>query len=139
MILSSTPNIQTQFVLDPGVFPDVIILGQTYGRPFLDHIFYLTRTYAFYLHRQRLIKLGRWPPGSGPAKKKSNFYTFDNLTNLSCVTGTAVHDDVRQDGSDEESSAINVNTAPGAQGVGAGDVPPPCAAAVGVLDVYNIF
>ena len=60
-VLSSSEDDQVQFILDPTVFPDMISLVQENGRSVLDHALYLTRTFAFYLHKQSLILLGRWP------------------------------------------------------------------------------
>ena len=54
-ITSSTTSTQVQFILDPCVFPEVIQLGQIFGQAIILHILYLTRTYAYYMHRQRLI------------------------------------------------------------------------------------
>ena len=60
-ILSSSPEIQTRFILDSTAFPEIIVLVQTYGQDIQDLVLYLTRTFAFSLHRQKLKLLGRWP------------------------------------------------------------------------------
>ena len=60
-ILSSPPSIQTKFILDSSSFPEVISLRQTFGNEILERIMYLTRTWAFTIHKHRLQKLGRWP------------------------------------------------------------------------------
>ena len=62
-IWNSTPDTQVQFILDPCVFPEVISLGQVSGQSLVDHLLYLTRTFAFYLHKQKLVITGRWPLG----------------------------------------------------------------------------
>ena len=64
-VLSSTPSVQVQFILDPSLFPGIFTLWESHGQPLLDHVYYLTRTYAYYLHREKLISLGRWPGDPG--------------------------------------------------------------------------
>ena len=61
MVLSSPPPIQVQFLLDSSLFLAVTLLWEIHGQPLLDHVYYLTRTYAYYTHRERMIMLGRWP------------------------------------------------------------------------------
>lgn len=50
-----------KFILDPTSMPDIICLLQTYGKGVLDIVFYMSRTYAYGLHRKRLILIGKWP------------------------------------------------------------------------------
>ena len=59
---SSDPSFQTQFLLDCSVVPEVIRLRQSYGCSILYGLFYLTRTWCYSLHRERLRQLGRWKP-----------------------------------------------------------------------------
>ena len=73
MVLSSPPSIQVQFILDPSLFPAVTLLWEIHGQPLLDHVYYLTRTYAYYTHRERMIMLGRWPGDPGRGQKKLTF------------------------------------------------------------------
>ena len=49
-----------QFLLDCSVIPDVISAKQNYGPEVLNPIFYITRTWCYALHRERLKILGRW-------------------------------------------------------------------------------
>ena len=72
MVLSSPPSVQVQFILDPTVFDGITMLTEIYGYPFLSHVHYLTRTYAYYLHRQRLIVLDKWPGDFGRKTKVPN-------------------------------------------------------------------
>ena len=60
-ILSSSPEIQTRFILDSTAFPEIIVLVQTYGRDIQDSVLCLTKRLAFSLHKQKLKLLGRWP------------------------------------------------------------------------------
>ena len=49
-----------QFLLDCSVIPQVISLSQEHGREALYHLFKVTRTWCYSLHRDRLKMLGRW-------------------------------------------------------------------------------
>ena len=50
-----------QFMVDCSVLPDVIKACQTYDRgAVLSHLFRITRTWCYCLHRERLKVLGRW-------------------------------------------------------------------------------
>ena len=60
-ILSSPSNPSyCQFLVDCSVLPEVISATQTYGPQLLDHLFKITRTWCYCLHRTRLRILGRW-------------------------------------------------------------------------------
>ena len=71
-IISSNTETFVQFVLDPGVHPEVIRVVQQFGQQVMDHIMYLTRTFTFYLHKERLILLGRWPGMTNTSSVPSN-------------------------------------------------------------------
>ena len=58
VLLSGTPIHLVQFILDASVLPSVITLVQTYGQDILMPIFYLTRTWCYTLHRERLRLMG---------------------------------------------------------------------------------
>ena len=60
-ILQSTPAVQVQFILNPTVFPELTAMVQRSCQGLLDHVLYMTRTFAFALHRASLQLLGRWP------------------------------------------------------------------------------
>ena len=49
-----------QFILDASVHPTLIRLVQTYGQELLVKVFYLTRTWCYTLHRERLKILGHF-------------------------------------------------------------------------------
>ena len=49
-----------QFIIDCSVLPSVIRAVQAHGPGILDDLFYLTRTWCFSVHRQRMKMLGRW-------------------------------------------------------------------------------
>ena len=57
---SSETSFKTQFLLDCSVLPEVILLQQHYGLIVLNELFYLTRTWCFTIHRERLRMLDRW-------------------------------------------------------------------------------
>ena len=69
-VLTSPPSVLVQFILDPSTFPGIITLWEIHGQPLLEHVFYLTRTYAYYMHREKLISIGRWP--GDPGRRKIN-------------------------------------------------------------------
>ena len=60
-LLTSPSPVQVQFILDPTTFPEMIHYHQYYGQPLIDHLLYLVRTFAYNIHRQKLILIGRWP------------------------------------------------------------------------------
>ena len=49
-----------QFLLDCSCLPEVISAAQVYGDGVLAHLFRISRTWVYSLHRTRLKKLGRW-------------------------------------------------------------------------------
>ena len=57
---SSESSYLLQFILDCPVLPSVIIATQSHGFPILKELFYLTRTWCFSVHRNRMKMLGRW-------------------------------------------------------------------------------
>ena len=65
MVLASPPLIQVQFILDPTVFDGIKMLIELYDFPIIEHMLYLTHTYAYYIHRETMIMLGRWPGDHG--------------------------------------------------------------------------
>ena len=64
-IFHSSPLTQVQFLLDPCHIPAISDLCVTMGADMLSHIFYLTRTFAYYMHRSKMLSLGRWPGDPG--------------------------------------------------------------------------
>ena len=105
-ILSSPPQAQTQFILDPCLVPAILALCNQHGKELFDHVYYLTRTYAYYMHRAKMISLGRWPGDPGRKAKVTTLLkkqpknlliknicnqSLDHLTSFS-VAGTPVHD-----------------------------------------------
>ena len=82
------PSLQrTQFILDPSTNPDVIRLVQEYGRDVLDQILYLTRTYAFSIHRERKIFLGQWFGSGYPAPDRVPSSITINMSNVYVCEG----------------------------------------------------
>jgi hypothetical protein len=51
-----------QFLLDCSVIPRVISLVQEHGDDVLHHLFKISRTWCYSLHRDRLKISGRWTP-----------------------------------------------------------------------------
>ena len=52
-LLISPPNILVQFILEPRAFPEVISLFQQFGQDLENLVAYLTRTFAFSIHREK--------------------------------------------------------------------------------------
>ena len=49
-----------QFLMDCSVIPEVIAAKQKYGDDILDHLFTISRTWIYTLHKTRMKILGRW-------------------------------------------------------------------------------
>ena len=99
-ILRSSPSIQTKFILDSSSFPELISLRQMLGNEIQEITMYLTRTWAFTIHKQKLQKLGRWPGGKhdmrdnistnqGPPTQKP-IPIVPNQTNIYHFTGHVI-------------------------------------------------
>ena len=58
--LSNTREYLLQFILDCSTLPSVILAVQNHGIYILDELFYLTRSWCFSIHRERMRRLGRW-------------------------------------------------------------------------------
>ena len=50
------------FILDCSSDPDAISLAQELGEDVFEHLFSVTRTWVYVIHRERLKMLGRWRP-----------------------------------------------------------------------------
>ena len=79
-ILSSAPEVQVRFILDSTAYPELIQLVQAYGQEIQDRVLYLTRTWAFAMHKHKLKLLGRWPEHQMHNMNKDPL-TADNETN----------------------------------------------------------
>ena len=60
-MLASAPHVRLKFILDPTSMPEIINLYQNLGTDILNTVFYMTRTYAYCIHRKKQILIGRWP------------------------------------------------------------------------------
>ena len=60
-VVASSAKKRMCFILDPTSMPDIVGLYQKHGMAVLDIVFYMTRTYAYGLHRKQLILRGKWP------------------------------------------------------------------------------
>ena len=67
----SSPDSKLRYLLDPEAVPEVQDLWELYGQRVILHVHYMTRTYAYYLYRQKQILLGFWP-SDNPAKSRKN-------------------------------------------------------------------
>ena len=57
---SSTNQTIMQFLLDCSVIPDVIRAAQCFGDHIYNDLFYLSRTWCYVIHRERLKRLCKW-------------------------------------------------------------------------------
>ena len=76
----SPSSVKLQFLLDPLAFSEVLDLWHLLGQDVLAHIYYLIRTFAYYMFRRKQILTGKWShnqtkstPKSGPKKITANF------------------------------------------------------------------
>ena len=58
--LTSDTEYLVQFLLDCSVLPNVIRATQIHGAEIMHSLFYLTRSWCFSIHKQRMRALGRW-------------------------------------------------------------------------------
>ena len=58
--LSAETDYLLQFILDCSVLPSVIHAVQSFGQIVLKKLFYLTRSWCWSVHKQRMKLLGRW-------------------------------------------------------------------------------
>ena len=77
-VLLSTDEVKMRFILDPTSFPTIISLAQLEGAAVLDTVFYMSRTFAYALHRKKLILIGKWP------------FATENSDNIKPVTNIPV-------------------------------------------------
>ena len=60
-VLEASANELLKFILDPTSIPEVVTMHQEFGMPVLELVFYMTRTFAYSLHRKKLILTDKWP------------------------------------------------------------------------------
>ena len=59
-LLSNSSQKTMQFLLDCSAIPEVIHAAQIYGEKVYRDLFYLSRTWCFALHRERMKRLCKW-------------------------------------------------------------------------------
>ena len=89
----SSPETQLQFLLDPTAFQEIWEIWELFGQPAFNHVYYLTRTYAYYLYRQRQIMAGFWTTdrliiNSTKRQKGPSFNKNNKITNHSLIAGS---------------------------------------------------
>ena len=60
-VLTSSAAVRMAFILDCVAVPEIISLHQTHGMAVIETVLYITRTYAYCMHRKKLILTGKWP------------------------------------------------------------------------------
>ena len=84
-VLASPASTQMKFILDPISIPEIVQLCQALGWQALECLFYMIRTYAYGLHRKKLIIIGKWPYST----KNENCNVQSNLLSVSGSVKTA--------------------------------------------------
>ena len=74
-----------QFILDPSAFPVIREIWILFGQPLIDHVYYLVRTFAYYIYREKQKLLGCWTGDNLASKrgKKSRCKRADTYPELS--------------------------------------------------------
>ena len=88
-VLSSPATHQVKFMLDASADIEVLHLVQLHGQQVLDLVLYLTRTWAYCIHREKMIITGRWPGKLSPLPATPHPIK-NSLTNTYTITGEAV-------------------------------------------------
>ena len=61
----------SQFLLDCSSLPSVITAAQLHGDEIYRHLFHITRTWVYTLHKTRMKLLGRWNPFQTEVRRHS--------------------------------------------------------------------
>jgi hypothetical protein len=96
-ILGSSHETQVRFILDSTACPELISLMEIFGQEIQDRVLYLTRTWAFAIHRNKMKLLGRWPENVKTKKTTANPHHDPNPNNAhdtrhNCNTDCDFHD-----------------------------------------------
>ena len=70
-IEKSSSSVKLQFLLDPLAFSEVFDLWNLLGQDVLAHIYYLIRTFTYYMFRRKQILTGRWSDIQTKSRPKS--------------------------------------------------------------------
>ena len=57
---SGPPEAMSCFLLNPAANPELIHLNQTFGPNMFENALYLTRTFVYSIHREKLKLTGKW-------------------------------------------------------------------------------
>ena len=74
-------NIRDCF-LDPMALPEIVSLAKVHSSALLELVFFMTKTYAYSIHRQKMIVIGKWPSGRDKPKHdpKNNVYKINQFS-----------------------------------------------------------
>ena len=86
-IAASPPNIQLQFFTEPLAFITITDMVVTYGQTVLDLVYYVVRTYVYYIHREKQILLGNWTGDMTTVIRDGKQITFYRQTKQPNLTG----------------------------------------------------
>ena len=96
----STPSTKLQFFLDPTAFHEIFEIIQVCGQHVLELICYLTRTYVYYLYREKQISVGWWFSDNlmtNYSKKRNKKVVKKNLVTNMTFSGSQDVDEAYQD------------------------------------------
>ena len=83
----SPPQSKLQFILDPTAFNEIFEIGNLFGMRAINHIYYLTRTYAYNIYRKKQILIGYWTSDNNHRKKQP---TLRQVNNSNFILDTGV-------------------------------------------------
>ena len=86
------------------------MLVEIYGLPILLHVLYLTGTYAYYINREHLIQLVRWPGDSRRKQKPVASIRAQKVTNMQITNEFLVLGSDLNIGHDRGSSTISAGS-----------------------------
>ena len=81
------PEVFMQFLLDPSAFTEVLDIWKMCGQSAVDHVYYLTRTFVYYLYREKQLLLGFWTTDR-MSTKRGNKTNKDPITRTNLVSNT---------------------------------------------------
>ena len=81
-----------QFFLDPTAFLEMLDIFNLFGQKVVNHVYYLIRTYAYYLYRGRQLLMGYWTTDNLNTKYHKIRKMKSINTNISLFPGNQPND-----------------------------------------------
>ena len=67
----SPDQAKMQFLIDPSAFPQIHEIWGLFGQQSVHHVYYLVRTFAYYMYRSKQVQLGYWTGDNFSSKKRA--------------------------------------------------------------------